>query len=153
MATAEQSTRREPEAQTGTSVTASMRRALYVASDDLEWVEGPASMPPGTKMALLDGDPSSPDRLYTMRLKLPAGAQLQPHWHPGADEHVTVISGEIRSGEGDTFAPETARVLTAGSFYAFPAGHAHFAVVTKECVIQMHGVGPWQVVYVRASSS
>jgi len=129
------------------SIKTTMDRALYVSADDQKWVDAPPHLPPGTKMLILDGDPAIPDRLFTMRLKMPAGTRLPPHFHP-ADEHVTVISGEFLSGEGDTFSPEATKSMRAGSFYAFPAGHRHFAFVPTESVIQMHGVGPWQVIYV-----
>ena len=38
---------------------------------EIEWKEGPASLPRGTKMAILEGDPAQPG-FFTMRLKFPA---------------------------------------------------------------------------------
>jgi len=47
-----------------------------------------------------------PDRrrkvFFTMRLLLPDGFKIQPHWHPKV-EHVTVISGTFNVGMGDKF--------------------------------------------------
>jgi quercetin dioxygenase-like cupin family protein len=39
----------------------------------------------------MHGDPGK-DGIFTMRLRLPAGAGIEPHWHTG-DEQLTVISG------------------------------------------------------------
>src|SRR5687768_60006 len=58
--------------------------------DDLEWRDGPPSIPDGAKMVLLEGDPSK-EGYFAMRLQLPNGYKLPPHWHPNV-ERVTVIS-------------------------------------------------------------
>jgi quercetin dioxygenase-like cupin family protein len=78
---------------------------------------------------------------------MPAGARLRPHTHSAADEHVTIISGELLSGLGEHWDDKAMKRMPAGSFYALPAGTHHYALVTKECVIQMHGVGPWAIRY------
>src|SRR5438046_2335996 len=59
--------------------------------DQIKWKEGPASLPPGAKMAVLEGDPTK-EGPFTMRVTLPDGYSVPPHTHP-AVEHVTVISG------------------------------------------------------------
>jgi len=128
------------------SLKASLVRVQYFPVDELKWSDAPANLPPGTKIALLDGDPAKPDQLFTYRLKMPAGARLVPHAH-SADEHVTIISGELLSGLGEKWDDKAMRRMPAGSFYALPAGTHHYALVTKECVMQMHGVGPWEIHY------
>jgi quercetin dioxygenase-like cupin family protein len=143
----QETSREAAEGETGATITTSIREPMLVSADELEWVDAPASMPEGVEMAVLDGDMSAPDRLFAVRLRMPAGYRLMPHWHP-ADEHVTVISGEYRLGEGDTFALEATRTYGAGSYFALPAGHPHFSTTVTESVIQLHGVGPWQINYV-----
>lgn len=54
---------------------------------------------PGAAIALLDGRADIADRLFTLRLRMPEGYRIMPHWHP-ADEHVTVVSGALRVGHG-----------------------------------------------------
>src|SRR5689334_6430522 len=53
------------------------------------WHSGPPTLPRGAKIAVLEGDPAK-EGLFTMRIKLPAGTTIAPHWHP-RDERVTVL--------------------------------------------------------------
>jgi hypothetical protein len=57
--------------------------------DSLKWMAGPSSLPVGSQVVVMAGDPKNAG-LFTMRLKLPAGYKIPAHWHP-VDEHVTAI--------------------------------------------------------------
>jgi quercetin dioxygenase-like cupin family protein len=82
-----------------------------------------------------------------MRLKFPAGYVVNSHWHT-QDEHITVISGELKIGMGDQPSRlETTSVLP-GSLMVMPKTHHHFAYFDKETVLQLHGISPWVVNYV-----
>ena len=48
----------------------------------------------GVETSVLYGDPSKPG-LYVVRLKLPAGAKVMPHIHPGEARTMTVLSGTL----------------------------------------------------------
>jgi quercetin dioxygenase-like cupin family protein len=109
-------------------------------------MEGPASLPPGTKAAVLEGDPKQ-SGLFTMRVKLPANYKIPPHFH-GADEHITVLSGTFKVALGDMFDPSKTKPLTAGSFGVIPMKTPHFAMTSEETAIQLHGMGPWTITYV-----
>lgn len=113
---------------------------------DLTWTDGPPSLPAGSQAAVLEGDPKRAG-LFTMRLKVPADYKISSHWHP-ADEHVTVISGTLYMGMGDTFDESKGTALSAGSFAVMPARTHHFAFTKEETVIQLHGKGPWGITYV-----
>ena len=113
---------------------------------DVKWLDGPPALPPGAKMAVLEGDPHKAGP-FTMRLKAPDGYKIPPHTH-SAVEHVTVISGTFHLGMGEKFDESAGRELTAGSFSFMPAGMKHFGWAKGETVIQVHGVGPWKIVYV-----
>src|SRR5262249_7604079 len=65
----------------------------------LQWGPAPAGMPVTAKAAMLDGDPTQPG-FFVVRLRLPDGTQIRPHWH-SQDEHVTVIAGRFGMGLGD----------------------------------------------------
>jgi quercetin dioxygenase-like cupin family protein len=119
-------------------------RAFSLA--EIKWVDGPPSLPPGAKMAILEGDPKH-EGLFTMRLKVPAGYKIPPHTHP-AVEHVTVISGTAYFGMGEKFDQSAAQEMPAGGFIFMPAQMKHFAWMKGETVVQVHGVGPWQINYV-----
>lgn len=112
----------------------------------LTWSPGPASLPAGARVAVLEGDPSKPGP-FTIRLSLPNGYKIAPHHHPGI-EHVTVIQGTFVMGMGDRFDATKGTALPAGAFAVMQPGTRHFAWTRGATIVQLHGVGPWQVVYV-----
>ncbi len=118
---------------------------MIITPNDLAWKDAPPSLPPGSQIAVLEGDPSRPGP-FTMRVKLPAGCRIGPHWHP-ADERVTVISGMLHIGTGDVLDAGHACALPPQSFSIMPAKVHHFAWTTEPTVVQAHGVGPWQIHY------
>lgn len=122
------------------------RHATVELPDAIEWMPGPASLPPGSRVAVLEGDPSQPGP-FTMRLWMPAGYRIPPHFHP-ADERVTVVSGSFWVGMGNSFDPNAGTELPAGAFAALSPGVAHFAWTTQEAVIQLNNIGPWSLTYV-----
>lgn len=113
------------------------------------WKDGPASLPAGAKMAVLEGDPGK-EGFFTMRLWLPDGFRISPHSHPKV-EHVTVIKGTFNFGMGEKFDQTATRELPEGSFGFWPAGMRHFAWAKGETILQLHGIGPWMITYVNAS--
>ena len=114
-----------------------------------KWGAGPASLPPGAQAAALEGDPSKPGP-FTLRIKLPDGCRIPPHWHP-ADEHVTVVQGTFVLGIGEKFEQTGGHELGAGAFALMPSGTRHYASAKGETVVQLHGVGPWGINYVNAA--
>ena len=119
--------------------------ALYTPTD-IRWTDAPPSLSPGAKMAILEGDPSK-DGFFTMRLRLPDGYRVAPHWHPKA-ERLTIISGTVNLGTGDRFDPTATRPLPAGTYSSMPPKMTHFAWMTGETVLQLSSIGPWEVIYV-----
>src|SRR5262249_2181518 len=122
------------------------RREVIVTPADIKWQDGPASLPRGAKIAVLEGDPSK-EGPFVMRAKLPDGYKIAPHTHP-KDERVTVLSGTLYLGLGDKFNEKEATALPAGSYGRMPAGMKHFGWAKGETVIQVNGEGPWVVEYV-----
>jgi quercetin dioxygenase-like cupin family protein len=120
---------------------------IVLAPDDMEWREGPASLPPGAQMALMEGDPEAQDRLFIVQLRLPAGYHVPPHVH-GADERVTVLSGTLRVGHGENPAREDAQELAAGGYFVMPVGHPHAVWAEEETVVQLTVISPWVIEYV-----
>lgn len=120
--------------------------AIVAVPNSIEWSPAPAALPPGAQLAVLEGDPSKPGA-FTMRLSMPAGYRIPPHFHP-VTEHVTVITGTFYVGMGDAFDASKASELPAGTFAALEPGVRHFAFTRDVAVIQLHGVGPWGLTYV-----
>jgi quercetin dioxygenase-like cupin family protein len=114
--------------------------------DGLKWADGPASLPPGAKIAVLEGDPTKPGP-FVFRVKVPDGYRIPPHTHP-KPERVTVIAGEFHLGMGDTLDHSKSETLPVGSYGTWPAGMKHFVWVKGETVVQFHGDGPWMIEYV-----
>jgi quercetin dioxygenase-like cupin family protein len=121
-------------------------QAHVITPPDLQWGPAPAILPAGARLAVLEGDPSKAGP-FTMRLEMPAGYRIPPHFHQ-VDEHVTVISGAFQVGMGDTFDASKLTTLLPGAFGVIPPGMRHFARADKASVTQLHGVGPWDLTYV-----
>ncbi len=119
--------------------------SVYSAAE-VKWLEGLPSIPKGAKFAILEGDPTK-EGLFTMRLWLPDGYSVKPHFHSQV-EHVTVVSGTFNIGTGEKFDKAATREMTAGAFGHWPAGMKHFAWAKGETVLQLHGIGPWTITYV-----
>jgi len=119
--------------------------ALYVPSE-IAWKEGPESLAPGAKVAVLEGDPAG-DGFFTIRLLLPDGYRVAPHWHPKV-ERLTIISGTLNLGTGDRFDAAATKALPPGTYSSMPPKMTHYAWMTGETVLQLSSIGPWQVIYV-----
>jgi len=115
----------------------------------VQWAASPASLPPGARAAVIEGDPTK-EGLFTMRLWLPNDYRIPPHTHP-AYEHITVISGVFHVGMGNTFTMAGADELRQGAFKVIAPGMAHFAHAAGETVLQLHAMGPWSLKYVNAA--
>jgi quercetin dioxygenase-like cupin family protein len=118
-----------------------------VAGDAVKWGPAPPSLPPGAQASALFGSPGK-EGPFVLRLKFPAGFIVPPHRH-SKDEFVTVISGGFAIAAGEKLDP-AAKPLTAGSFVHLPAGMAHHARAVGETVVQINGIGPFDVTYVDA---
>jgi quercetin dioxygenase-like cupin family protein len=122
---------------------------VAVRPDDVKWGPGPPGLPAGAKIAVLTGDPSK-SVPYVLRAQLPDGYKVPPHWHP-TDENVTVLKGTLMVGKGEVFSADASKALPAGSFARMPRGMRHFAWTKGETIIQVHGVGPFDIIYVNAA--
>lgn len=113
---------------------------------DLKWGAPPPVFEKGASFTVISGNPAEAG-LYVVRLKMPAGYRIAPHWHP-TDEHVTVISGTFAVGMGEKFDKATMTELPAGSYTLLPAEMRHYAMAKTAAIVQVHGTGPFQLTYV-----
>jgi len=98
----------------------------------------------GMTMAPMVGDPSVADQAYTLRLKFPAGYRFPAHFHPKA-ENLTVISGTFLLAMGkDESAAQTK--YAPGDYLFIPPTMPHSGGADVETVIQLHGVGPFEII-------
>ena len=75
--------------------TQSGRHAPLSSDNRLTGRQGPAAIPAGAKMAVLEGDPTK-EGPFVVRFQFPDGYHIPPHTHPKT-ERVTVISGNTLS--------------------------------------------------------
>ena len=132
----------------GVAASQDVQTAAHVltAPSQLKWGDPPPVFEKGAMFTVLSGDPGKPG-IYVVRLKMPAGYKIAPHWHP-TDEHVTVISGDLALGMGDKIDQASAKVLPAGGYALLPADMHHYALAKSAAVVQVHGMGPFALTYV-----
>jgi len=115
--------------------------------DQIVYGPAPAFLQPGASLAVLEGNPMGATGDYTVRLKVPDGYKIAPHWHPKR-ENVTVISGTLKVGMGDKFDESKMMSFPASSFaYLDPSMH-HYAMGSGETVVQIHGMAPLKFNYI-----
>jgi len=131
-----------------TSLGLSQERATHVAltGAEVKWGPCPPVLQKGAMFAVISGDPTKSGP-FVIRLKLPAGYKIAPHWHP-TDEHVTVLSGTFALGMGEKFDQNTMKNLPAGGYGLLPAEMRHYAMAKTAATVQVHGVGPFVLNYV-----
>ena len=91
--------------------------------DQIKFGPVPPALAPGAQLAVLEGDPMGSSGDFTIRLKMPNGYRVAPHWHPKR-ENVTVVSGSFKVGMGDSFDAAKMTAFPAGSFAYLRSRHA-----------------------------
>lgn len=113
--------------------------------DGYMWGDAPPVLAKGAKLAVLEGDPGKPGS-YTVRLSMPAGYRIAPHYHTQT-ENVTVVSGTLMVGMGDTFETKGMKTYKPGGFISIPGSVHHFATAKSATEVQIHGTGPFDIIY------
>lgn len=116
-----------------------------VSGDAITWGPAPASLPRGAQAAALLGSPAK-EGPFVLRVKFPAGFVIPPHRHT-KDEFVTVISGKVAIASGEKVERASLKPVPSASFIHLPAGMPHYLFAAEESVVQINGVGPFDVVY------
>jgi len=119
---------------------------VIVKPASITWGDPPPSLPPGSKIAVIVGDPSQPGP-FVIRAQVPAGYKVMPHWHPG-DENLTILSGTVALGMGDTWDEAKMQTAESGGYVAMPAQMHHFFLAKTASTFQVHGMGPFTVNYI-----
>jgi hypothetical protein len=124
--------------------------AMSINAADIKWGPAPPDLPKGAEMAVLHGDPSK-KAPFTLRLKMPAGFKIPPHWHTN-DEQLTIVSGTLILHMGDTMDAPSTSLVPAG--FHFLPGKMHHAAETKvETIVQLHGSGPFDIHYLNPADN
>ena len=125
--------------------------ALIVASPSqakgLKWMDAAgAGLPSGAQMAVLSGDPGKAGQ-FKVQIKMPANYTVPPHHHP-TDETVRVRSGTLSYGMGDKIDKAAAGTLSDPKTHVtMQAGMNHWVVTTDAALVEVTGMGPFQIIY------
>jgi quercetin dioxygenase-like cupin family protein len=120
-------------------------------AQDIKWGDAPPSVPKGAKIAVLHGDPGK-EGPFTMRLQIPAGYKIAPHWH-SKDENLTVLSGAMYLGMGEKMDMKGAHALKPGGYHYLPAKTNHYAFSKGTTIVQVSGEGPFDINYVNPADN
>ena len=119
-----------------------------VTDRDLVWRDyQPPGFGPGLQIAVVHGDPSVPDKPYTIRASFVDGYIIPAHYHPRA-ENLTVISGTFMLAMGTDHDDSKLVGYRPGDFLYIPGGHVHYGKARGPTVIQLHGIGPFETIVV-----
>ena len=124
--------------------TAAADSMVALRAADVKW--GPVESPgfaPGLEIGVVAGDPSKAGP-YTLRLRFPAGYAFPPHWHPMA-ENLTVVSGRFFLGMGGKRDDAARKEYGPGDYHLLPGRMPHFGRVEGPTVVQLHGMGPFEI--------
>ena len=139
-----------------TSAAAAKQSAVIVEPGSEKWGDVPAAalvgMPSvemgGTlRLAVLQGDPMTAGRSFTIRLSCTDGLKIAPHWHPAA-ENVTVVKGGAAVGMGSKWDDAALKEVPTGGFFSAAANMRHFAQCKGDSILQVHGIAPFVVNFV-----
>ena len=119
---------------------------ILVPADTVKWGPAPPALPAGAQISVLEGDPGQKGAI-TLRLKFPANYTVPPHWH-SMTERVTVLSGALHVGMGDTLDRQRSQALQPGGFASLPAKMHHYAWTATPTVVQINLEGPFDIFYV-----
>ena len=122
---------------------------VLVPADKVQWGPGPPFLPAGAQIGVLEGNPHEKGPV-TLRLKFPANYNIPPHWH-SMTERVTVLSGTLQVGMGDTLDRQKSQALRPGGFVSLPAKMRHYAWTATPTVVQINLEGPFDIYYVNPS--
>jgi quercetin dioxygenase-like cupin family protein len=112
-----------------------------------QWGPAPPTLPKGSKVAVLLGDPSKPGP-FVLRIWAPPHSVVPPHTH-NAPEMLTVISGEMYHEMGPKLDKKGGDSVKAGGFVYLPAQMAHSTWTGDEItVVQVSGTGPFGINYI-----
>ena len=141
--------------------TAAKQSVTVIESGSEKWGDVPAAALVGTpsvemggtlRVAIIQGDPMTAGRSYTLRLSCTDGLKIAPHWHP-TTENVTVVKGAAAVGMGSKWDDAALKEMPTGSFFTAGPKMVHFAQCKGDTVLQVHGIAPFIVNFVGPDDS
>lgn len=100
------------------------------------------------RIEAVQGDRTKPGEPFVLRIHAEAGYIIMPHTHP-VDENMVVLEGSWALGMGDRFDAKALQPMEVGDFGFAEKGMKHFALSKTATVLQVHGIGPFFVYWVK----
>jgi quercetin dioxygenase-like cupin family protein len=119
-----------------------------VGGKALQWGPQPPGLPKGARVAVVRGDPSKPGP-FTIRVDMPDGYQVKPHWHP-TSERLSVLEGSLLVGDGREWSEKSLRALRPGQVASMAARHPHYVEAKGKTMLEIRSTGPFEITYVNA---
>lgn len=135
--------------------------SMVVEPGSEKWGDVPAAAMVGTpsvamggtvQVAVLQGDPMTAGRTYTLRLSCTDGTKIAPHWHP-TTENVTVVKGAAAVGMGAKWDDAALKDVPTGGFFWAAPHMTHFAECKGDTILQVHGIAPFVINFVGPDDS
>ncbi|MCB9285401.1 MAG: cupin domain-containing protein [Lewinellaceae bacterium] len=120
-----------------------------VYAENIQWGPCPPNLPGGCEIAVLEGSPKNSD-LFTVRFRVGGGFVMPAHSHP-RDERVTVLQGKVYVAFGKDGTLENAKEFGPGDYYVNARNAIHTVWADSSTIIQITGIGPWEVNFVEES--
>jgi uncharacterized RmlC-like cupin family protein len=131
----------------GAAAEESGKMTLVPSEAAAPWQAAPPSLPKGTQLAVLAGDPGKPGP-FVLFVKFPPNTLVAPHRH-ATTENLTVLSGDFYHGMGEKVDKARGDGMKPGGFVYLPGGMPHYVwTTTTEAVVQVTGTGPFGLDYV-----
>ena len=93
------------------------------------------------------GDRTRAGEPFVIRIQAEAGFIVMPHVHP-VDENIVILKGSWALGMGEHYRKDRLEAMEPGDFGFAGHGMAHFAQSKTDTIIQVHGIGPFNVKWV-----
>jgi len=122
----------------------SSEQAKFYSSENIEWKDGPAGHPKGSKWPCWKAIPER--RAFRDALSLP-GRLPHSTSHPSQDGAGNLAFGRFIPRHGGQTSRSSAQMLAAGTYGFWPPVMKHAGWADSETVIQLHGTGPWAIKY------
>jgi quercetin dioxygenase-like cupin family protein len=123
---------------------------LIPSGTAIHWAPAPPSLPKGTQLVVINGDPAKTGP-FVLRVKFPPNTVVAPHTHATA-ENLTVLTGTLYHGMGQTLQKAQGKKMTSGGFVYLPPDMPHSVWTTgAESIVQVTGTGPFALKYVNAA--
>jgi hypothetical protein len=116
------------------------------ATAALQWGPQPPALPAGGRAAVVRGDPPKAGP-FTIRLGLPNGYEVKPHWHP-TSERIKVLEGTLLLGDGREWHSASLQPLSVGQVATVAARHPHYVRAKGKTMIEIQSTGPFEITYV-----